>query len=221
MLIPYLFLSGVLKDSGFLIRYPSYGCEVSSFFPSMFLSSDSREDSNGASSSSFFILFLLRWIQYKLSVLIIFFFSFQVLSYAGAPLNHSLLGIPSFSSVKYISKGSSCLSRSVQPISRLLSHYSHLIQPVQSLFKNRSMVFPFEWALTHRSFPRIFPDSPNFPGAVPKFFSKFDVRMNFISQIVSKAVFKFFSSLAQTFSFNPFGVSQQFMVVFLVVILGF
>ena len=31
-----------------------------------------------------------------------------------------------------------------------------------SISKNRSMVFSFEWALTHRSFPRILPDSSNF-----------------------------------------------------------
>ena len=48
----------------------------------------------------------------------------------------------------------------------------------------------FEWALTHMSFPRILPDSSNFPGAIPKFFSKFDVRMNFISQMFSKLSFK-------------------------------
>ena len=37
----------------------------------------------------------------------------------------------------------------------------------------------FEWALTHRSFPRMLPDSSNSPGAIlKKFFSKFDVRMN-------------------------------------------
>ena len=56
----------------------------------------------------------------------------------------------------------------------------------------------FEWALTHRSFPRILPDSSNFPGAIPKFFSKFDVRMNFHqSDAFSKIAFKFFWSLIQ------------------------
>ena len=55
----------------------------------------------------------------------------------------------------------------------------------------------FEWALTHRSFPRILPDSSNFPGAIPKFLSKFDVRMDFISQLLSKIAFKFFSLLIQ------------------------
>ena len=37
-------------------------------FPSMFLSGDSQEDSNGASSSSLFTRSLLWWIQIKLSV---------------------------------------------------------------------------------------------------------------------------------------------------------
>ena len=35
----------------------------------------------------------------------------------------------------------------------------------------------FEWALTHRSFPRILPDSSYSPGVNLKFISKFDVRM--------------------------------------------
>ena len=46
-----------------------------------------------------------------------------------------------------------------------------------SLFKLFNGV-SFEWALTHRSFSRILPDSSYFPGATIKFFSKFDVRMN-------------------------------------------
>ena len=46
-----------LKDSEFLIKYPSYGCEVSSFFSFNVLPGVSYEDSNGASSSSFVILF--------------------------------------------------------------------------------------------------------------------------------------------------------------------
>ena len=40
-------------------------------------------------------------------------------------------------------------------------------------------MFSFEWALTHRSYPRILPDSSNFPGAISKFISKFDVRMSY------------------------------------------
>ena len=37
----------------------------------------------------------------------------------------------------------------------------------------------FEWALTHRSFPRILPGSSNFLGVILKFISKFDVRMSY------------------------------------------
>ena len=60
----------------------------------------------------------------------------------------------------------------------MLSHSSHLIQPVESLFSsNHFNGVSFEWALTHRSFPRILPDSSNFCGVILKFISKFDVRM--------------------------------------------
>ena len=51
--------------------------------------------------------FLLRWIQLKLSVLIVFLPSFQMLSHAGAPLNHPLLAIHLFWSTEDIS-GVSC-----------------------------------------------------------------------------------------------------------------
>ena len=47
------------------------------------------------------------------------------------------------------------------------------------LFKQSLQRCFFKWALTQRSFPRILPDSSNFLGAIPKFFSKFDVRMNY------------------------------------------
>ena len=48
---PFLF-----NDSYIWIKYSSYGCEVSSLFPSMFLSGDSHEDTNGTSSLSFLVL---------------------------------------------------------------------------------------------------------------------------------------------------------------------
>ena len=56
-------------------------------FPSMFLSGDSHEDSNGASSSSFLVLFFSggtnsRFVDHILP-------SFQMFSHAGAILNHS------------------------------------------------------------------------------------------------------------------------------------
>ena len=67
---------------------------------------------------------------------------------------------------------------------------------------NCSTVFSFQWALTHRSFPGILPDSSNFPGAILKFISMFDVRTNFHqSHAFSKINFKFFSSLVKPFLF--------------------
>ena len=47
--------------------------------------------------------FLLRWLQFKLSVLIIFPSSFQVFSYAGVSLNHSPLAFHVFRIVEDIS----------------------------------------------------------------------------------------------------------------------
>ena len=41
------------------------------------------------------------------------------------------------------------------------------------------MVFSFQWALTHRSIPRILPDSSYFPKISSNFLSKFDLRMNY------------------------------------------
>ena len=54
------------KDSDFLIKYHLIDEKSLHSFPPMFLSGDSQEDTNGASSSSFFVLFILRWIQFKL-----------------------------------------------------------------------------------------------------------------------------------------------------------
>ena len=144
---------------------------------------------------------------------------FTMLSHSGAPINHSPLAIHLFRSVEDIS-GDSCFhSRSVQAISRLLSHSSHLIQPAQSFFKLFNGV-SFEWALTHRSFPRILPNSSNSFRSILKFIAKFDVRMNYHQSNV------FLQDLSNSFHcwFNlsncHSGVPQQFMVVFLVIILN-
>ena len=56
----------------------------------------------------------------------------------------------------------------------------------------------FEWALTHRSFPRILPDSSYFPEISSNFFSKFDVRMiyhqsNVFLQDLSNAFHRWFN----------------------------
>ena len=69
------------------------------------------------------------------SVLFRFFSVFQMFSHTGAPHNNSLLSIHLFASAEVFSKGSSCHSRSAQPISRLLSHSRHLFQSVHFLFQ--------------------------------------------------------------------------------------
>ena len=83
-------------------------------FLSMFLSGDSREDRQEFQfhHSSFF--FLLWWIQFKLSVLIVFLSSFQMLSHVGASLNHPPLAIHVIWSAKDIPEDSSFYSQSFQ-----------------------------------------------------------------------------------------------------------
>ena len=85
---------------------------------------------------------------------------------------------------------------------------------------NHSNVVSFEWALTHRSFPRNLPDSSNFSGVIPKFFSKFDVRMNYHQSNVFLQDLS--NSFHRWFNLSNFhsGVPQKFMVVFLIVILN-
>ena len=116
---------------------------------------------------------LLRWIQCKLSVLIISFSLFHMLSRLEVltedSLNLSLLAIELFRSAEDISQDLCFHSQSIQDISRLLSHSSHLIQSVQSPFQVIiSRVLSLQWALTHRSFPRILPDSSYSPGVILK-----------------------------------------------------
>ena len=130
-------------------------------FPSMFLSGDSHEDSNGASSSSFLIPFSspvdssqdlsiispFSRLKYLLLTVLLIFIHFPLFNCSGVlkisrrfvfPLyfrSSSFEDVPSFK--PFNSTGA----------------ISHL---------NRSIVFSFEWALTHRSFPRILPDSSIF-----------------------------------------------------------
>ena len=128
---PTLFLQGFR----FLNQLSTLMMEVSPFFSFMFLPGDSHEDSNGASSSSLFTHFLLRWIQIKLWCSSYpLFSSFQIPSHAGAPHIHSFLAIQLFRSAKDISEDSCLHSAFVQALSRMYPHSSHLIQPVLSLF---------------------------------------------------------------------------------------
>ena len=61
--------------------------------------------------------------------------SFLMISHAGAPHNLSPLAIQLFRSVEDISKIRVFHSTIVQTLSRMLSHSSHLIQPVLSPFQ--------------------------------------------------------------------------------------
>ena len=119
------------KDSYILIKYPFIHVKSLHSFQSMFLPGGSHEDvlqvyhssflfSSGGLNSSF--------VDHILSL-------FQMFSHAGAPLNHQLLAIHLFWSTEDISEESCFHSQSVQDISRLLSHSSHLIQPVQFPFQ--------------------------------------------------------------------------------------
>ena len=99
-------------------------------FPSMFLPGGSQEDVLLVRHSSF--LSLLRWIQVKFCWSYLFP-HFNVFSYRCTSLSFyfSLFVIPECS--RYLED--SCFhSAFVQALSRLVSHSSHLIQPVQHLF---------------------------------------------------------------------------------------
>ena len=51
----------------------------------------------------------------------------------------------------------------------------------------------------HRSFSRILPDSSNFPGAIPKFISKFDVRMNYHQSYSFSKIFQILFIIGSNF----------------------
>ena len=132
-------------------------------FPSMFLSGDSHEDSNGASSSSFLIPFSSPVDSSQ--DLSIISFSFSRLKY----LLLTVLLIFIHFSLFYCSGVLKISRRFVFPLYFRSSTFEDVpsFKPFNSTgaisLLNRSTVFSFEWALTHRSFPRILPDSSIFP----------------------------------------------------------
>ena len=170
---PFVFF----KDSDFLIKYLFIHVKSLHSFPSC--------------SYPVILMKILTELQVRHSSLVFFsggfkssfrcwshipFSSFQIPSHAGAPLYHSLLTIQLFRSAEDISEDSRLHSRSIQVISRLLSHSSHLIQPVQSLLQIvQRCIF---WVGPN---PQVFSQDLtwlfSFPGVTLKFFSKFDVRM--------------------------------------------
>ena len=157
------------KDSDLLIEYPSYWCEASPFFfyqysyPVILMKILTQLLVH---HSSFF--YLLRWFQIKLCGSYTFS-SFQIPFLTGAPLYHSPLAIHLFRSAEDISK--ICVF-TLHPFK--LFRGPILFKPFNStgafsFSSNRFNGVSFEWALTHRSFPRILPDSSYFPGAILKF----------------------------------------------------
>ena len=123
------------KDSFILIKYPFIHVKSLHSFQSMFLSGDSQEDTNEASSSSFFVLFsspvdpiqtsgvdhipFPRFKRFLMQVhLLIIHFSL---------FNSSRV-------LKISQKIQVFHFQCVQALSRLLSYSSHLSQPAQSIF---------------------------------------------------------------------------------------
>ena len=120
------------KESDVLTKYPFYSREVPSFFSINVLTRwFSRRCST---SSSFLVLFFSGGFNSSFGIKHTPFLFFQCFSYAGTPLNHPSLAIKLFRSAQDISEDSCFHSQSVQAIWRLVSHSSHLIQPVQHLF---------------------------------------------------------------------------------------
>ena len=135
-------------------------------FSSMFLSGDSQEDANGASSSSFFVLFYPMNSIQALPII-----SFPRCKYLLMPVHliFSHFSLFNCSGVLKISRRfvfPLCIrSRSFEDVLSFKSFNSTgAIYLPSDLFNGVS----FEWALTHRSFPRILPDSSNFFRAILK-----------------------------------------------------
>ena len=112
----------------------------------------------------------------------------------------------------------------VQDLSRMLSHSSHLNQPVQSPFQVIVQWCTF-WVSPN---PQVFSQDLTwlfyFPGVTLKFFSKFDVRMSYhhsnaFLQDLSISFHRWLN-LSIFFGFSR-SVSSIVMVVFLIIILRF
>ena len=95
------------KDSDFLIKYPFIDGKSLHSFPSMFLSGDSQEDTNGVLTSSLFVLFLLQWIKFKLCRSYLFLVSYVFLVPVHLLIIHFSLfncsGVPKISQTIHVS----------------------------------------------------------------------------------------------------------------------
>ena len=118
------------KDSDFLIEYPFYWWEVSPFFSINVLT---RWFSRRCSTSSSFLIPFSSPVDSSQVLLIIFFPHFNVFSYRCTSLSFYFSLFVILECSRYLED--SCFhSAFVQALSRLVSHSSHLIQPVQHLF---------------------------------------------------------------------------------------
>ena len=102
-----------------------------------------------------------------------------MLSHAGAILNRSPLAILLSRSAQDISEGSFFSFEIGSIYFEVVISFNPFNSTGAFSLLNHSNDVSFEWALTHRSFPRILPDSSNFTGAILNSFRKFDVRMNY------------------------------------------
>ena len=138
-------------------------------FPSMFLSGDSHEDSNGASSSSFLVLFFSGGFNSSFGIkhTPFLFFSNAFLMLVHLLIIHiSLLNCSGVLKISRRFVFPLCIRSSSFEIG--ISFKSFNSTGATSLFNHFNGV-SFEWALTHRSIPRILSDSSYLSGAILKF----------------------------------------------------
>ena len=174
----------------------------------MFLSGDSHEDSNGASSSSFLIPFSspvdssqdlsiispFSRFKYLLLTVLLIFIHFSLFNCSGVLKISRRFVFPLCIRSSSFEDVISFKSFNSTGATSLLNHFNGV---------------SFEWALTHRSFPRILPDSSYFPGVTLKFFSKFDVRMSYHqSNAFLQDLSNSFHSWLNLFAFDSSGVPQ-------------
>jgi len=186
----------------------------------MLLSCDSQENTNGASSLLFFILFSspVDPIEALSSI------SFPRFKRFPMPV-HYLIPHLSLSLSSY-QKCRGYLRRFVSPLS-IRSSYFEIIISFKSFnltgaiphFNQSFNGVSFQWALTHRSFSRILPDSSNFPRAISQILFNVWCKNEFHQLDVFQDRFQIiFHCWINHFVFHSPGVSQQFMVVLIFIL---
>ena len=169
----------------------------------MFLSGDSQEGTNGASSVLFFVLFSspVDSIQ-ALSIISLSSFS-NVFSCWKFLSKHLLITniVILVSGVLKISQKIQVSIRNPFKLFRGLTLFKPFNSTGAIYILNIFNGVSFEWALTHRSFSRILRVSSNFPGVTLKFFSKFDIRMSYLQSNAFSKIFHILFIIGSTFLF--------------------